>query len=130
MHSSLLRLGGDYYDLADPGPGRIGVFIADAAGHSVAAAMVAVMARIAFGEEAPGNPSPGAVLTAVNGRLQGLVEERFVSAFYGILDESNRTFRYAAAGHPYPLWVGGKTGIVSPLVASGFLLGILPDEEY
>jgi serine phosphatase RsbU (regulator of sigma subunit)/CBS domain-containing protein len=129
-YTPLDHLGGDYYDFADPGPGLLGVFIADAAGHSVAAAMVAVMARIAFGEVAPGNPSPGDVLTAVNRRLQGLADERFVSAFYGILDPADRTFRYAAAGHPYPMRVCGKTCSVNPLPGSGFLLGILPDEEY
>ncbi len=129
-YAPLDHLGGDYYDFADPGPGKLGVFIADAAGHSVAAAMVAVMARIAFGEVAPGNPSPGDVLTAVNRRLQGLADERFVSAFYGVLDLGTQTFRYAGAGHPYPLWVDGRTGQVKSLTSSGFLLGILPDEEY
>lgn len=129
-YAPLDHLGGDYYDFADPGREKVGVFIADAAGHSVAAAMVAVMARIAFGEVAAGNPSPGDVLTAINRRLQGLVDERFVSAFYGVLDRARRTLTYATAGHPHPLRVDGTTGEVTPLTASGFLLGILPDEEY
>jgi serine phosphatase RsbU (regulator of sigma subunit) len=129
-YAPLDDLGGDYYDFADPAPGTLGVFIADAAGHSVAAAMVAVMTRIAFGEVAPGKASPGDVLTAVNRRLQGLADDRFVSAFYGVLDHTKRTFRYAGAGHPYPIWIDGRTGRVTPLTTSGFLLGILPDEEY
>jgi sigma-B regulation protein RsbU (phosphoserine phosphatase) len=129
-YAPLDHLGGDYYDFADPGPGKVGVFIADAAGHSVAAAMVAVMARIAFADVASRTASPGAVLTEVNRRLQGLADERFVSAFYGVFDCDGRSFRYAAAGHPYPMWVHGRTNEVTPLSASGFLLGILPDEEY
>jgi serine phosphatase RsbU (regulator of sigma subunit)/CBS domain-containing protein len=129
-YAPLDHLGGDYYDFADPGPGKVGVFIADAAGHSVAAAMVAVMARIAFADVAARTASPGDVLTEVNRRLQGLADERFVSAFYGVLDLDARTFHYAAAGHPYPHWVCGRTNQVKPLCAPGFLLGILPDEEY
>jgi len=129
-YTPLDHLGGDYYDFAEPSPGKIGIFIADAAGHSVAAAMVAVMTRIAFGDVASGEISPGAVLTEVNRRLQGVVEERFVSAVYGVLDLASLTFRFATAGHSYPMHVHGPTGGVSPIVGSGFLLGILPDEEY
>ena len=43
-------LGGDYYDFAQPDGRHLGVLIADASGHSLPAAMVAIMARIAFAE--------------------------------------------------------------------------------
>jgi sigma-B regulation protein RsbU (phosphoserine phosphatase) len=106
------------------------VLIADAAGHSIAAAMVAVMARIAFGEAADHAARPGAVLGAMNQRLQGLTDDRFVTAFYGVLDRRTRTFTYANAGHPDPLRFNGATGRCEHLSARGFLLGIVPDESY
>src|SRR5437867_3642132 len=46
-YSPLDAVGGDYYDFVAPDDRHIGVLIADASGHSVAAAMVAIMARIA-----------------------------------------------------------------------------------
>lgn len=124
------HLGGDYYDFATPDPDHLGFLIADASGHSIPAAMVAVMARIAFAEVANTTVRPGEVLTAMNGRLQGLTEERFVTAFYGVLDRRTRVLRFASAGHPYPVLVDGDTGAVRPLTAQGFLLGIMPDEVY
>jgi len=124
------HLGGDYYDLARPDEDHLGFLIADASGHSIAATMVAIMARTAFTEVAGTTTSPGAVLSAMNARLQGLADERFVTAFYGILHRRTRIFTYANAGHPYPLRFIGRTGQVVPLPAQGFMLGIIPDEQY
>jgi serine phosphatase RsbU (regulator of sigma subunit) len=128
--AALDQLGGDYYDFAQPDPDHLGVLIADASGHSIAAAMVAVMARIAFAEAAGHAARPGAVLAAMNRRLQGLTDDRFVTAFYGVLDRRTRTFTYANAGHPDPLRFSAATGRCEQLSARGFLLGIVPDESY
>ena len=65
------HLGGDYYDVAHPDGDHLGFLIADASGHSIAAMMVAIISRIAFSEVAHTTTSPGAVLTAMNDRLQG-----------------------------------------------------------
>lgn len=129
-YAPLDHLGGDYYDFATPAPDKLGFLIADASGHSVAAALVAIMARFAFGEVAPNTSNPGEVLTAMNRRLHGVTEERFVTAFYGVLDRRTRKMRYATAGHPYPLHYQAATGTVRPVMAQGFLLGIIPDEQY
>jgi serine phosphatase RsbU (regulator of sigma subunit) len=129
-YAPLDHLGGDYYDLARPTPDHLGFLIADASGHSIAAAMVAIMARTAFTEVSDATTSPGAVLAAMNARLQGLADERFVTAFYGVLDRRTRALTYANAGHPYPLRYVARTGAVQPLAAQGFMLGIIPDEQY
>ena len=124
------HLGGDYYDFATPDPDHLGILIADASGHSIPAAMVAIMTRIAFADIANSTTKPGEVLGAMNHRLQGLSGERFVTAFYGILNRKTRTFRFATAGHPSPLLLRGETNEVRPLTAQGFLLGVMPDEVY
>jgi serine phosphatase RsbU (regulator of sigma subunit) len=129
-YAPLDHLGGDYYDFATPDPDRLGFLIADASGHSVPAALVAIMTRFAFREAAAHTTSPGEVLAALNRRLCGVTEERFVTAFYGVFDRRTRTLRYANAGHPYPLRFEAATGRVAPLVAQGFLLGIVPEEVY
>jgi serine phosphatase RsbU (regulator of sigma subunit)/CBS domain-containing protein len=124
------HLGGDYYDFAEPAPGLVGMLIADGAGHSIPAALLAVLASVAFNDVADRFDSPGAVLTQVSRRLEGLAEEKFVSAFYGVLDATTKLFRYATAGHPPPLLVEATTGRVRSIGGTGFLLGIMPDEEY
>lgn len=129
-YAPLDHLGGDYYDIAHPAPDHLGFLIADASGHSIAAAMVAIMSRTAFGDVSGTTSSPGAVLTEMNRRLQGLADERFVTAFYAVLDRRTRVLTYANAGHPYPVrWVAG-TGQVQALGAQGFMLGIMPEEQY
>ena len=129
-YAPLDHLGGDYYDVARPDPDHLGFLIADASGHSIAAAMVAIMSRTAFTEASGSTTSPGAVLTEMNARLQGLADERFVTAFYGVLDRRTRVLTFANAGHPYPLRRVARTGAVQPLAAQGFMLGIVPEEQY
>ena len=129
-YAALDHLGGDYYDFAAPDADHLGILIADASGHSVAAAMVAVMARFAFGEVANGTISPGQVLSEMNRRLMGVADERFVTAFYGVLDRRTRVLRFSNAGHPYPVLYRAATGAVKEITAQGFLLGIMPDEIY
>src|SRR5204862_335794 len=45
-YAPLDHLGGDYYDYAQPAPDQLGLLIADASGHSIAAAMVASMTHL------------------------------------------------------------------------------------
>jgi len=124
------HLGGDYYDFARPDPDHLGILIADASGHSIAAAMVAIMCRFAFAGVAGKTVRPGEVLTVINERLQGLTDDRFVTAFYAVLNRRTRVLTYANAGHPYPLHFAARTGQVGQLAARGFLLGIMPGEQY
>ena len=123
-------LGGDYYDFAQPDGRHLGVLIADASGHSLPAAMVAIMARIAFAEAGREATSPAAVLRGMNQRLQELTDEQFVSAFYGVYDRVLRRLTYAAAGHPPPLHYDAVSGTVQRLESRGLLLGIDPDADY
>lgn len=129
-YAPLDHLGGDYYDVAQPDPDHLGFLIADASGHSIAAAMVAIMSRTAFSEVSGSTTSPGAVLAEMNARLQDLADDRFVTAFYGVLNRRTWTLTYANAGHPYPLRFVARTGKVQALSAQGFMLGIVPDEQY
>jgi phosphoserine phosphatase RsbU/P len=131
IHYAMLDpLGGDYYDFALPDENHLGILIADASGHSVPAALVAIMARFAFASAAKNTVKPSEVLAVMNRRLQGLTDERFVTAFFGVLDRKNREFRYANAGHPPPLRYRPAREAVEPLAVNGMMLGILPDTRY
>jgi phosphoserine phosphatase RsbU/P len=129
-YAPLDHLGGDYYDFATSDEHHLGILIADASGHSIPAAMVAIMTRFVFAEVSARTTEPGEVLNQMNQRLQDLTDERFVTAFYGVIDRRTGVFRYATAGHPPPLRYHRKTGKVQPLSSSGFILGIMPQEVY
>lgn len=124
------NLGGDFYDFAQPDDDHLGILIADASGHSLPASMVAIMARFAFSEVAHTTVRPGEVLSAMNQRLQGLTDERFVTAFYGVIDRRNYRLTYANAGHPFPYRYEAKTGRCHAISSRGLLLGIMPEERY
>jgi serine phosphatase RsbU (regulator of sigma subunit) len=131
MHYAPLDpLGGDLYGFARPDEDHLGVLIADASGHGIPAAMVAIMTRLAFSQASRESPRPGEVLAAMNQRLLDLADERFVTAFYGVLDRKSRRFYYANAGHPFPIWYSAKSKTASELPARGFLLGVMPEEVY
>jgi len=129
-YSPLNPLGGDYYDFAQPSADELGILIADASGHGIPAAMVAIMARLAFREIAERTNKPSEVLAAMNRRLADLTEERFVTAFYGVLNRQTLRLTYANAGHPFPLRHVARTRTAEALSARGLLLGIDPDEVY
>lgn len=123
-------LGGDYFDYTQPDDRYLGMLIADASGHSLPAAMVAIMARIAFDEAVRAHAPPGDVLADMNRRLLGLTDERFVTAFYGVYDRATRVLTYANAGHPYPLRYDAAARAVEPLSARGLMLGVMDDAAY
>lgn len=128
--SPLDALGGDYYDFVAPDERYLGVLIADASGHSVPAAMVAVMARIAFAEVARQTTRPTEVLRAMNERLYGLMEERFVTAFFGLFDREKRRLTCANAGHPLPLHFRHHRNDCLPVGPNGLMLGVMENVDY
>jgi serine phosphatase RsbU (regulator of sigma subunit) len=129
-YAPLDPLGGDYYDFTTAGDRHLGLLIADASGHSIAAAMVAIMARFAFAEVVRHTIQPTEVLGFMNRRLQGLTDERFVTAFYGVLDRQTRELRYASAGHPPALRYNPRHHRVEELAARGLMLGIMSEAKY
>lgn len=123
-------LGGDFYDFAQPDEHHLGILIADASGHGIPAALHAISARFGFQEASRSTIHPGEVLNEMNRRLLELIEDRFVTAFYAVIDRRDRTLTYANAGHPFPIRVSHDSVEAQPLSARGFPLGISPDEEY
>ncbi len=124
---------GDIYDIAQLDDDRVGVFLADAVGHGVPAALMTMVihqslcTHNAKGEVLP----PSEVLRILN---QGMIRRqhgnsRFATAVYGIVDCRARTICVAGAGHPPPLLLH-PSGDVSSLDTSGGLLGIFPDETF
>lgn len=123
-------LGGDYYDFVAPDRRYLGVLIADASGHSVAAAMVAVMARIAFAEVARASLQPADILRGMNERLVGLTDERFVTAFFGLFDRETRKLTCANAGHPLPLHFQARKNECVSVGPHGLMLGVMANIDY
>jgi sigma-B regulation protein RsbU (phosphoserine phosphatase) len=126
------RVGGDYYDFFEDEVGPLGILIADVAGHSVASALMAMSFRTSFRLFLEQKIELRSLFEKTNAALYKELCQSgsFLSAFYGILDEPSRTFRYVNGGHNYPLHWSGKAGVFNELDQAGLLIGILPDSEY
>lgn len=129
------ELGGDYYDFVDLQevlPGRLGIAVGDVSGHGVGAALL--MATLRGGLHSlveEHHEDLGGMMRLLNRNFfasSGL--EKFMTLFYGVLDEAEGTFRWVSAGHGPCYWMQRESGQISELETTGIPLGILDKVEY
>jgi anti-anti-sigma factor len=104
--SSVRAAGGDWYDAVPLGGGRLALVVGDAVGHGVPAAGAMSRLRGAMRSSALLDPSPEAVIRALDAFAGQMDDVEGASVFYGVLDAATGRLAYAAAGHPAPLVVG------------------------
>jgi sigma-B regulation protein RsbU (phosphoserine phosphatase) len=121
---------GDIYDFLPLGDRQVALLVADVTGHSVPAALIASMVKVAFSSQRPHASEPGRVLAEMNRVLCGHFEGRFVTAACVFLDADRPVIRYALAGHPPPLLRKRTTGEVVELTEGGLVLGLFPGAAY
>jgi serine phosphatase RsbU (regulator of sigma subunit) len=122
-------VGGDVCDVQLLSGGRVGLLVADLAGHDVAAALHTAMLRAFAWQEAEDLASPGEVLARLNRRLcRNLPGERFATAFFAIYDPTSRVLSWANGGHPPALL--RQAPLTRELEPTGPILGILPEAIY
>jgi sigma-B regulation protein RsbU (phosphoserine phosphatase) len=116
-------VGGDVYDYIPYPEHQVGLAIADAKGKGLPAALLAVAHRAMLHALA----GLELRLRATFGRMSDILARslptgNFVTAFYGIVDLTERRMVYANAGHLPPLVVR-KNGAVESLAVTGPALG-------
>jgi anti-anti-sigma factor len=109
--TSARAAGGDWYDAVPLGSGRVALVVGDAVGHGVPAAGAMSRLRGAMRSSALRDPSPQAVMAALDAFAAQMDDVEGASVFYGVLAADGGRLTYAAAGHPAPLVVtaGGET---------------------
>jgi sigma-B regulation protein RsbU (phosphoserine phosphatase) len=131
---------GDIYDVLRLDEHHLGLFIADAVGHGVPAALLTmVICRSLPTKEVAADGSyrlvpPGEALARLNRFMvsrQGRTA-RFATAVYAIYDARNRTARIASAGHPAVMHLSAADGDrrMQEISSTGGLLGIFEEETY
>lgn len=124
------NVGGDCFDYLVDAEGRLVMFIADVAGHSIGSALLMAMARSTLRREIASGASPAGVLAATNRAMYGdLVNaEMFITMLCVRYDPIARTLAYANAGHN-PALLQSRAGVVE-LDADGVSIGILDDVDF
>ncbi len=124
--SSVRAAGGDWYDAVPLGRGRLALVVGDAVGHGVPAAGAMSRLRGAMRSLALRDPSPAAVVAALDAFAGQMDDVEGASVFYGVLEAATGRLTYAAAGHPAPLVVGADGGAAFLPLAPRPPLGTLP----
>jgi len=109
--------GGDYYDfidLSEETPGRMGIVLGDVSGHGIDAALLMASIRAVTHAEARYYADrPAQMLARANGQVaQDTEDDRFVTLFYGLLEDQTRSCVWASAGHEPALWFHCKDRVI------------------
>jgi sigma-B regulation protein RsbU (phosphoserine phosphatase) len=124
------EVSGDYYDWVRIYDDQIGMVIADVSGKGVPAALLMAFLRASLRAATHIGYAPHISMSKVNYLLWESIERnQFVTAFYGILDATNRTLAYANAGHS-PALLMKMDGTVRFEERGGVPLGMFRDSRY
>jgi len=124
------EVSGDYYDWVKIFDDQIGLVIADVSGKGVPAALLMAFLRASLRAATHIGYSPHISMAKVNYLLWESIERnQFVTAFYGILDATNKTLSYTNAGHNPPLLLD-KDGNAKFIDKGSLPLGMFKDTRY
>jgi len=124
------EVSGDYYDWVRIYEDQIGIVIADVSGKGVPAALLMAFLRASLRAATHIGYSPHISMSKVNYLLWESIERnQFVTAFYGVLDATNRTLAYSNAGHNPPILMSAD-GEVRFEERGGVPLGMFRDSRY
>lgn len=124
------EVSGDYYDWVRIYDDQIGLVVADVSGKGVPAALLMAFLRASLRAAIHIGYAPHVSMAKVNYLLWESIERnQFVTAFYAVLDATNKTLVYTNAGHNPPLIMDadGTARLIEP---GGLPLGMFRDTRY
>ncbi len=124
------EVSGDYYDWVRIFDDQIGLVIADVSGKGVPAALLMAFLRASLRAATHIGYSPHISMAKVNYLLWESIERnQFITAFYGILDVTNKTLTYTNAGHNPPILLK-QNGELHFIDRGSIPLGMFKDTRY
>ncbi len=124
------EVSGDYYDFVSIYEDHLGLVIADVSGKGVPAALLMSFLRASLRAAIHIGYASNISMAKVNYLLWESIEtHQFVTAFYGVLDATNKTLAYANAGHN-PLLLMDSDGTARFIERGGLPLGMFKDARY
>ena len=123
-------VGGDYIAAFKIDDEHIALCVADVVGKGLPAALLMSNFQAALKSLAHQHLSPAVVCERLNNVLFANIPlNKFVTAFYGVINTQSRTLMFTNAGHNPPLLIQSDGECVS-LDAGGGVLGGFPDSRY
>ena len=123
------EVGGDYFDLIPfqkDGRDQLGICVADVSGKGLPASLLMANFQALLRAFAPNTPSPAELCSQLNAILfQNTAANKYITAFYGVLDLESGRLTFTNAGHNKPL-LATETEC-QWLHTGGTMLGLFPD---
>ena len=120
--------GGDFCDFISSDKKQLMLSLGDASGHGIGPALVSCTARAMMRALWIDNCDIEEVVRKVNRLMEAdLPDNRFITAFLGVLYSETGQLHYCSAGQAPMLWLHADSGDVDILAANTFPMGILPD---
>jgi sigma-B regulation protein RsbU (phosphoserine phosphatase) len=125
-------VGGDYYDVFEIDPTRVGLAIGDVSGKGLGPAlMMSSIHAMTRSGLPPMAAEPSRFVESLNKHLVGSTSaEMFATFFVGVLDTTTGGLRYVNAGHNPPILLAGSSSEVSRLTDAGLIVGALSGVKY
>lgn len=124
------EVSGDYYDWVKVFEDQIGIVVADAVGKGIPAALLMSFLRASLRSCAQIGYAPHIAFSKVSSLLRGSIEDnKFITAIYGVLDSTNKTFVFSNAGHNPPLLIN-PDGEYRYVEYGDMALGMFDDLHY
>jgi sigma-B regulation protein RsbU (phosphoserine phosphatase) len=127
---------GDLYDIQRVDETHVGVYIADAVGHGMPAALLTMFIKNALVTKEIFGPGyrlmrPGQTIARLNDALvsQNLSNATFATALYCLINVETGHLCFARGGHPCPVLLRADGSVESP-ETDGCLLGIFENETF
>jgi serine phosphatase RsbU (regulator of sigma subunit) len=108
----------------------MGIFIGDASGHGLSAALFGTISKMSLYYNTKEEMPVHDLLYKINqDLLDNIHTGHYLTCFWGIFDLKNNTFTYGKAGHPAPVLIT-KDGKITPLNTMGTFLGLIAGTQF
>lgn len=121
------KIGGDFYDVQRIGNNKIGLYVADASGHGIPAALVTTMAKVSFGNAFLKYDSPKKIFREVNRELlEHIKTQEYLTCFMVLIDDEYNV-TYSNASHQKAVILRKSEGRTETLDTGGLFIGAIED---
>lgn len=123
------QVGGDFFDVVQPGPDHLAVLMGDVAGKGIPAAMLTTLIRAELRGQVLAGIAPGEAVARANTALEPDLNrlETFATALVAQLELGTGTLRFAGAGHTASLYWRAADQAAVELLSTALPLGIFPE---
>lgn len=124
VNVSSKQVGGDYYDIIELDNDDCCIAIADVSGKGVPASLLMAnmqaFLQVICRQNTPLDEATGLINDLISSNTS---DGRFITFFWGILNDVTKSFNYVNAGHNPPLLI--RDGTITKLEIGGMILGVM-----